>query len=133
VAYSAAAAQTAQVTATGPGSTLIFAHSDGLSDSVYVTVREPDSGEPVATITLSTVSQTIAEGDTLAITATLRDAQGRELSDRAVSWTTGDAAIVSIEGTFGRYVQLRGLRPGTATVTATSEGKSASATITVSN
>ncbi|HEX9727881.1 MAG TPA: Ig-like domain-containing protein [Gemmatimonadales bacterium] len=133
VSFTSGAAQTAEVTAVAAGSTLIFAHSGDLWDSVYVVVKDGDSGEPVSTIELTPANPTVAVGDTTGIVAILRDAQGRELSNRTVSWTTSNAAVVTIESSFGHAAQLRGVSAGSATITAGSEGKSATATVTVTN
>ena len=70
-------------------------------------------------------------GDSAGIWATLRDAQGTVLSGRTVTWSATDTTIARFEFVLGQAAMLRALKPGTITVTATSEGKSGSGTVTV--
>jgi hypothetical protein len=56
--------------------------------------------------------------------ATLRDANGNTVSGRTVRWTTSNPAVATIDSVSGL---LTGIDRGTVTVTATSEGKSGSA------
>jgi hypothetical protein len=62
------------------------------------------------------------------LTATPK-ANGQTLTDRAVSWSSADQTVASVSSTG----TVRGVRAGVTTVTATSEGKSASASVTVNN
>ena len=48
-------------------------------------------------------------------------------SDRAVSWSSSDRSVVTVDKTG----TVQGLKPGTATVTATAEGKSGTCAVTV--
>jgi alpha-tubulin suppressor-like RCC1 family protein len=66
-------------------------------------------------------------GATLQLTAVLQDAGGNTLSGRAVAWTSDDPGVASISDV-GR---ITGVAPGTVGVSATSEGKVGSATVTV--
>ena len=59
--------------------------------------------------------------------ATLTDQAGNVLSDRGVIWTVNNLAIAEVTAS-GRVI---GVAPGTAMVTATSEGRSGSAAVTV--
>ncbi len=81
----------------------------------------------VASVSLDRASASIAVGATLTLTATPRDAQGSALSGRTVTWATSDTAIATVSGAG----VVTGKAIGTATITATSEGKSVPATITV--
>ncbi len=69
----------------------------------------------------------IAPGATATLTAIVRDADGAALSGRTVTWTTSAAAVATVasNGT------VTAVAPGTATITAASEGKSGHAQITV--
>ncbi len=82
---------------------------------------------PVASVGLDQASASIAVGATVTLTATPRDAQGNALSGRTVTWSTSDATIASVNDAG----LVTGKALGTATITATSEGKSAPSTITV--
>src|SRR5690606_5444818 len=66
-------------------------------------------------------------GGTAQATATIRDANNNVLTDRAVAWTSSNNEIASInlEG----VITTKAV--GIATITGTSEGKSTSATLTV--
>jgi hypothetical protein len=82
---------------------------------------------PVASVTLSSATVRVGKGDTTKLVATLRDSTGAELAGRTVAWSTSSAAtaVVSDAGI------ITGKALGTATITATSEGKSATAGVTV--
>jgi uncharacterized protein (TIGR03437 family) len=79
---------------------------------------------PVASIAIqpSTSPLRMNLGDTLTLRAILYAANGAELTDRQVNWTTSNSRIVSLE-TSGASVTLKAVGGGVATVQATSEGK----------
>ena len=129
----------ATVTGVALGWVSVFAGSGALHDSAAIYVA-PDTSTgggggggsgPVATVELpATMSAHV--GDSLGITATLRNAAG-EVVGGVVTWTTSDAQTVAITWSSGsNYATLRALRAGSATITATSEGKSGTAAVTVS-
>src|SRR6185312_10571626 len=70
---------------------------------------------------------TLLPGQTWQLTATPKDAAGTALTGVAVTWSTSDAtkATVSVAGL------VTAIAPGTATITATSQTKTASATMTI--
>ena len=119
----ATVSQSGVVTAVGPGSAVVFATVEGQTDQASITV----SPVPVASVAVSPSTGSILVGQTTSFTATVRDADGREVGDREVTWSTSDPriALVSSNGV------VTGVGAGTATITATSEGKSGSASITV--
>jgi uncharacterized protein YjdB len=121
----AVASVTAQgvVSGVGAGSTTITATVDGVSGTSAVTV----SDVPVAKVVVSPQAPTVTTGSSAQLTATLTDASGNAVSNRVVTWTTSNAAIASVSSTG----VVTGIIPGTATITATSEGKSGSTTVTV--
>src|SRR3989442_11616615 len=82
---------------------------------------------PVATVTLTPASPTVNEGQTLQLTATLKDANGNILTGRSITWSssTSSAATVNATGL------VTGVVAGSATITATSEGQSGTSAITV--
>lgn len=82
---------------------------------------------PVAAVTLSVASVTVGKGDTVPLMATARDSIGAVLSGRTVVWSTSNAATAQVSATG----MVRGKALGKATITATSEGKSASAEVNV--
>ena len=82
----------------------------------------------IATPTLTAYPRAGAAGSTTQATAIPRDANGNSLAGRPIIWSTekNEVATVSVDGV------VTAVAPGTATITATSEGKTGSATVTVS-
>ena len=94
---------------------------------------EPNNGggnnpPPVSTVNITPTPATVVVGKTTPLTATLKDAAGNVLAGRAVTWTSSAQAIATIDGSG----IVTGVAAGNATITATSEGKSAQAAIMVS-
>jgi uncharacterized protein YjdB len=81
----------------------------------------------VARVEVTPASAEIKRRSSLKLVAKLYDADGRELTDREVAWSTSDARIATVDRT-GLVV---GVRKGSATITATSEGISATASVKV--
>jgi hypothetical protein len=83
--------------------------------------------EPVASVSIAPGTTQLLPGASTQLTAAIRDANGIALTGRAVAWLSSDLAkvIVTSAGL------VTGVSIGTATVTATSEGKSGSVAITV--
>lgn len=110
------------ITTLAVGSTVITATSEGKSATATLTVTPV----PVATVTVAGAA-TLTPGAVSGFTATLRDAAGAALSNRAITWTSSDpnVAAVSASGT------VTAITPGTTTITASSEGKSGSAALAV--
>jgi len=73
------------------------------------------------------VGQTVPVNSTVQLTATTRDANGNALGGRVITWSTSDPNVATVDQTG----LVRGVGPGSATITATSEGKSGTAAITV--
>ena len=107
------------------GTTKITATAEGKSASTQVSVAEPVG--PVSRVTLNAVSESLEEGASLQLEATAYDEFNNVVTGRGVRWSSGAAGIAAVEP--GGLVT--GLRPGTVSVTATIDGKSASATIRV--
>jgi uncharacterized protein YjdB len=108
-----------------PGRYKVFARagSSGVSDSSVVDVNV----EPVASVSVNPASASVTTGQTVQLTATPRDASGNPLTGRVVTWATNDGAVATVSGS-GLVTAQGG---GTATITATSEGQSGTAAITV--
>lgn len=111
------------VTAVSAGTAIVTATIEGRSGSASVTV----TSVPVATVTVAPSTATVSVQGTVPLSATVRDAAGNTLSGRTVTWTTSDAAVATVSSSG----VVTGVAPGTATITATSEGKSGTATVTV--
>ena len=81
----------------------------------------------VAFVVVSPTTGSVRVGQTLQLTATPQDASGAALSGKVVTWGTSDATVATVS-----YSGLvSGIAVGTATVTATSDGKNGTAAITV--
>jgi uncharacterized protein YjdB len=111
------------------GTAGILGVSEGITGFATVTVTGGGgSGAPVATVTVSLGASSINIVATTQATAGLRDASGNLLTGRVVTWTSSNAAIASVNSSSGL---VTGVTPGTAIITATSEGVTGQATITV--
>ena len=116
------------VTAKGAGSISITAASEGQTGSATITVSAPAAPAPVATVSVAPVSSNVLVGATVQLSATTRDASGNLLTGRVVSWSSPNGAIASVNPSTGL---VTGVTVGSLTITATSEGKTGSATINV--
>jgi hypothetical protein len=82
---------------------------------------------PAASVAVLPESVSLEPGASLQLTAVVRDSAGNVLAGRRVAWTSADTAIARVDSTG----LVTALAPGTTAVTATSEGVSGSATVTV--
>ena len=114
---------TGVVTAVGAGTAGITATSEGKSGTASLTVGVP----PVASVTVSLASSAIAVGATTQATATTTDKDGLVLTGRAVTWSSDNSLVATVSGAG----VVTGIKTGSANITATSEGHSGSATVTV--
>src|SRR5882724_3669479 len=113
------------VTGVVAGSTTITATSEGKSGTSAVTVTA--APVPVASVTVSPTSASVFVGQTSQLTATPRDANGIPLTGRTITWASSPSSIAGVNG--GGLVT--GGAVGSATITATSEGKGGTSAITV--
>lgn len=111
------------VTAAAAGSATITATSEGQSGSATVSVTTV----PVASVGVSPATASVQAGQTVQLTATPKDANGNALSGRTVTWASSNGAVATVSGTG----LVSGTAAGSATITATSEGHSGSAPVTV--
>ena len=107
------------------GSATITATSEGHSGSGTLTVSAVTV--PVAAVTVSPASASVTAGQTVQLTATPKDANGNALTGRTITWTSGNTSVATVSSSG----LVSGLAAGSATITATSEGKSGTAAITV--
>jgi uncharacterized protein YjdB len=111
------------VTGVAVGSATITATSEGQSGIAAITVAIV----PVASVTVTPATATIAPGQTVQLTATPKDGSGNPLSGRVVTWASSALAVASVNGSG----LVTGVAVGSATITATSEGQSGTAAVTV--
>src|SRR5437870_7528582 len=111
------------VTGKGAGGPVtVTATSEGKSGSATVAVTPI----PVATVAVAPPTASIVVGATVQLSATPQDAVGNPLTGRTITWQSGNAAVASVDA--NGLVTGKGAG-GPVTVTATSEGKSGSATV----
>src|SRR5258705_686925 len=111
------------VSAVAPGQTQVIATAGGKTAQAALTVGQT----PVATVSVAPLTQTIAVGATLQLTPTTRDANNNVLTGRVITWGTSNQTKATVDANG----LVTGVAAGTANITATSEGKSGAAQITV--
>lgn len=115
-------AGTGVVLAVAQGTATITANSEGKTGTSAITVTPI----PVASVTVSPSSASVVVATTRQLTAATKDAGGTTLTGRVVTWASDNAAA-----TVDANGLVTGVSVGTATITATSEGKAGTSVITV--
>jgi uncharacterized protein YjdB len=113
------------VTAVGQGSASISATSEGKSGSATVTVSQA----AVSSVAVTPTPLSMSVGQSTQLTATLTDSAGNVLNGRVVTWASSNTGVATVSA----QGAVTAVAAGTATITATSEGKSGSAALTISN
>jgi len=108
------------------GAAMIIASSEGTSGSASLGVTLP-TAVPVATVTVILALSSLNVGQTTQASAVIRDAAGNILGGRTVTWRSSSSAVASVDA--GGVVHAAAL--GSASITATCEGKSGSASLAV--
>ena len=111
------------VTAIGAGNSVVRATVEGRIAEAAVNV----TAAAVASVELSQAAITIEEGESRTVTAVAKDAAGRVLQGRTITWTSDDATIATVDNG-GRITAVKN---GLTNIVATSEGRRATAVITV--
>jgi len=111
------------VTGVAPGAATITATSEGTDGSAAIAVTVI----PVAAVAVWPPSSSIAVGLTLQLTATPTDGAGNPLQGRLVTWASSSPSVATVSPSG----LATGVAQGSATITATSEGKSGSAPVAV--
>ncbi|MEJ7810438.1 MAG: Ig-like domain-containing protein [Gemmatimonadaceae bacterium] len=115
-------ATTGWVRGIASGAAAITAASEGKSAEIQVAI----SPVPVAAVELSTATLSLTVAGSAQLTATPKDARGNALA-REITWATSDESKVRVNGNG----LVTGVSAGSATVTATSESRSAQTQVTV--
>jgi uncharacterized protein YjdB len=110
------------VTGIALGTATITATSEGQSGTAIVAVLVP-----VAKVGITPSEASVEAGSTVQLTATPQDADGNPLTDRVVTWSSSAPFVATVNATG----LVTAVTDGAATISATSEGKSGTATITV--
>ncbi len=129
VSWSTSASTVASVSASGLvtahalGQALITAASGNRSGVATVNVVP----EPISSITVAPTNDTIFVEETVQLTPTLRDANNNIVTGRQINWSSSTPAVATVSGAG----LVTGVSDGSATITATVDGRTASATIRV--
>ena len=113
------------VTGVAVGSATITARSEGQSGSSSITVTTV----PVASVTVSPASGSLYVGQTVQLTATPKDSAGNPLTGRVIAWSSDNTTVATV----GAAGLVTGKGAGSATITATTAGKSGTSAISVAN
>ncbi len=113
------------VTAVASGSATITVTVGGVSATTNVTVAKA----AVASVTIAPTGVSLTAGQTSGLTATAKDANGNVLTGYAQSWSSSSTSVATVS-TSG---VVTAVTAGTATITCTIGGKSATATATVAS
>ncbi len=110
---------------TDTGTVKVIARGQGgaPSDTATVAVTLP----PVASVSVSPASASLLPTQTAQLTATLLDSTGTVLTGRTVTWSSSSTGVATVNGSG----LVTAVAVGSATVTAASEGRSASSSVTV--
>jgi hypothetical protein len=111
------------ISAVSQGVATISATSEGISGSALLTVAPA----PVSTVSVTLAQASVRVGIPTSANAVLRDDRGNTLIGRTIAWTSSATSVASVDA--GGVVQT--VSPGTAVITAISEGRSGNAILTV--
>jgi uncharacterized protein YjdB len=115
---------TGVITTVGVGTTTITAASEGQSGGALLTVTQV----PVATVAVTLATSSILLGTVGdQATAVTKDASGNVLQGRVVTWQSSSTTVATVSATG----VITTVGAGTSTITATSEGQSGGALLTV--
>jgi alpha-tubulin suppressor-like RCC1 family protein len=111
---------------TGPaaGSNSATATVSGLAPATFTITT---SAPPVNSVSVTPDSSGMPIGSTQPLTATMRDASNNVLSGRSVAWQSSNPGVATVSSSG----LVTAVALGTTTITATSEGKSAQASLAV--
>src|SRR6266566_2390624 len=111
----------------GPAGFAILSVASLLSCSNETTGPGSSSPPPVASVVVTPQTSTIGPAETVHFSAVPKDAAGNTLSGRTITWSTSDASVAMVS-TAGL---VTGVAAGSATISATAEGKAGQSAITV--
>ena len=112
-----------RVTGVRPGNVIVTAESEGKSDTAAVTV----TAAPVGSVVISPAAASLTTGQSTQLTSVVRDPSGGLLTDRIVVWSSTAEGVATVSSTG----LVTGVGAGSASVIATAEGVSDTATVTV--
>src|SRR5205823_3651362 len=118
--------RTEQSAVTSLGNYTVYA-ATGTHTVCNMTISASTPPVPVAAVEVAPAAASVEAGGTVQLTATAKDVNGTPLTGRSVSWSSSNTSVASVTSS-GR---VTGVAAGSATITATSEGKSGTSAITV--
>ena len=113
------------VTGVAAGSATITATSSGKTGTSSITVTAV--APVVTTVTVAPTSASVVAGATTTLQATVKDQNGNVMTGQTVTWSTNNAAAATVNSSG----VVTGVAAGSATITATSSGKTGTSSITV--
>ncbi len=113
------------VTAVAAGTTAITATSGALSAQASITVI----ASSIASVSIAPASSQVQIGGTQQLSAIVTAANGSQVPNPAVAWSSSDPAVVTVSSSG----LATGIGAGSATITATSSGSSGTANVAVSS
>src|SRR6266571_2246137 len=111
------------------GRTVTWSSSNPAVATVNGTGQATGVDVPVASVTVSPATASVQVGQAVQLTATPKDANGNPLAGRTVTWTSSSTAAATVNSSG----LVTGVAAGSTTITATSEGQSGAAAITVTS
>jgi hypothetical protein len=112
------------------GTASVIAVSGGKAAYAKINVaKQPPA--PVGSISIRLDDQTLNVGQLAHASATTTDVNGQVVTGRSITWSVDKAPVISAVSTSGDKANVTGRGQGTAVLRATSEGQSASVTVTV--
>ncbi|MEQ1692967.1 MAG: Ig-like domain-containing protein, partial [Gemmatimonas sp.] len=111
------------VTALGPGTALVFAAAEGRLATATITV----TAITPSTVVVAPAVASVITGQSLDLTATLRDGAGTVITGRPIQWFSSNSSVAIVSST-GR---VRGVSPGIARIDASVDGVIGSSNLTV--
>src|SRR2546422_5101031 len=108
-----------------PGGYVVTATASGITGTAILSLSDVS----VASVAVSPAAATVSVGATQQLGAVLKDASGNVLTGRTVTWASSNSALATVSGTG----LVTGVAAGPVTITATSEAKSGSATVSVAS
>jgi len=116
------------VSGVAAGSATITASTSGKSGTATITVTAAPRPAPVVTtVTVSPTSVSVQVGSTSNLSATVKDQNGNTMSGQTVTWASDKTNIATVNSSG----VVTGVAAGSATISATSSGKSGTAAVTV--
>jgi uncharacterized protein YjdB len=110
-----------------PGSTNVIASVDGVVGSVSISVAGDAAAPLVASVAVTIASSSLVPGQTAKATAFARDSLGSLLTDRVFTWASSAPSVATVSASG----LITAVAIGSATITATSDGKLGTASLTV--